>query len=121
MTVLLTKENKVVYYRLLQVDFDGTKTDLGMRMVQTDEVESNLIIYPNPASDEVWVKHHIGSEINAIEIYDLAGKSVGIWPSIQQNANTEAVLLNVVGLNPGIYVMHIKMGNEVMIRKLNLM
>lgn len=117
----ILKENKVVYYKLIQEDLDGTKTELGIRKVQADEDKSNFIIYPNPASDEVWVKHHRGSEINAIEIYDIAGKSVRIWPSIQQNSNTEAVLLDVIGLNPGMYVMHIKMGNEVMIRKLNLM
>ena len=117
----ILKGNKVVYYRLLQEDFDGTKTDLGMRMIQTDEIESNLIIYPNPASDAIWVKHHKVSEIDAIEIYDLAGKLVKIWPSINQDANTEAILIHVVGLNPGMYVLHIKMGNEVMIRKLNLM
>jgi hypothetical protein len=113
--------NTRLYYTLWQVDFDGTKTDLGTRMVQADGIENAIQIYPNPASDAVWIKPGEGNVIDAIEIYTVTGKLVNIWTNLKQNTNNEAILLPVAGLNPGMYVLHIKMGNEVIVKKLNCM
>jgi hypothetical protein len=117
----LLNANTRLYYKLWQVDFDGTKTDLGTRMVQADGIENTIQIYPNPASDAVWIKPGEANTIDAIEIYTLAGSLVKIWPSIKQDANKAAIQLPLAGLNPGMYLLHIKMGNEVIIKKLNLM
>ena len=113
--------NTRLYYTLWQVDFDGTKTNLGTRMVQADGIENAIQIYPNPASDAVWIKPGEGNTIDAIEIYTVTGKLVNIWTNLKQNTNNEAILLPVAGLNPGMYVLHIKMGNEVIVKKLNCM
>jgi hypothetical protein len=117
----LLNANTRLYYKLWQVDFDGTKTDLGTRMVQADGIENTIQIYPNPATDAVWIKPGEGNAIDAIEIYTLTGKLVNIWSNSKQNTNNEAILLPLAGLNPGMYVLHIKVGNEVIIKKLNLM
>jgi len=40
------------YYRLSQTDFDGTRVELGVRVVYFESEESNVIVYPNPTDGQ---------------------------------------------------------------------
>jgi acetyl esterase/lipase len=43
---------------------------------ETDFVNSNMFVYPNPANDFLVVKTNEGIRINTVEIYDITGKVV---------------------------------------------
>lgn len=67
---------------------------------------SNLVLYPNPASDNVYVDNHL-PDINYISLYDMNGREVChelVDPSIRP------IQLNINKLANGMYI--IRCGNE---------
>ncbi len=66
----------LVYYRLKQVDLDGTFAYSEIRLVNFEDVKIEEKIFPNPISsgDPVLIQ---GNDIQSISIYDSMGKLVG--------------------------------------------
>lgn len=113
--------NSSIYYKLIQEDFDGTKRVLGVRQILSNEVNQHLIlVYPNPTSDYIWIKGPETASFEKIELYTLDGKLARNWDFLNSAAVTPILKLDVLGLNQGLYLLHMKMGNHVYVRKLNL-
>lgn len=64
-----------------------------------DEAENRIRVYPNPASDFVFVELS-GNDTDKIRIYSIDGKSL-----IEQNATGVRTLIDVNALNPGTYIL----------------
>lgn len=63
------------YYRLRQVDFDGTQHLSPIISVATD-FEADLVLYPNPVSSGQFNVANLDGKVERIEAYDQAGRLV---------------------------------------------
>jgi hypothetical protein len=63
------------YYRLIQEDVDGNKTNLGIRAVNVNGGKQIIQVYPNPAHAELNI--NLGTYENGqkqVEMYNILGK-----------------------------------------------
>ncbi|MCA6423927.1 MAG: T9SS type A sorting domain-containing protein, partial [Flavobacterium sp.] len=77
--------------------------------LNTNEFQKNgIAVYPNPASDELFVKNENNIELYAIKITDLTGKTVAYQ-------NSQLSSINISNLSKGMYFVTIetKTGNTV--------
>lgn len=77
--------------------------------LNTNEFQKNEIsIYPNPASNELFIKNGNNIELSSIKIADLTGKTV-------LSQNTEFSSINISNLSKGMYFVTVetKTGNTV--------
>lgn len=82
-------------YRLKMIDSD--ETFAFSRIVSLNfKNKSELIVYPNPASEKITVKSAPEEEIAKIEIYDRSGK---LMARSKENSNS----IDILNLNSGIY------------------
>ena len=75
------------------------------------KTDSEIIISPNPAKDEVLIKSD--QKIEVIIIHGISGK-----PVLQQLVGTKNTKLNVSDFPPGIYLVEIKTENAMVVHKL---
>ncbi len=65
------------YYRLRQVDFDGTQEILETRYLQCSLSKDELIVFPNPALKQFTVEIHSMTKKEAtLQLFDLTGKLI---------------------------------------------
>ena len=81
----LTGEN---YYRLSQVDLDGTKKELDIKSIKISfDIEKRLSVYPHPVTGSSFmVSHATGKENTQVKIFDLTGNRIfqGSLPAVSQ-------------------------------------
>lgn len=96
------------YYRLRQVDFDGTTTYHKAVAVRFNSEKTDWIMYPNPANNVFTIAFNdIIEENTTISIIDGFGrviKDLEVQPGLSQ------VLLNTAELVPGTYLLQV--GNK---------
>lgn len=122
---VLSQNNDI--YKLLFTRFDGTGTgkivfDLGkVSSLGTGDINTNLAVtaYPNPASDRVHLYFTAtGTGTADISLADLTGKTVRSVCSPVKAGDLNEAVLDVTGLNPGIYLAVIVSGNERSVQKI---
>jgi len=101
--------NSIVYYRLTQVDYDGTKELVGT-LVMTRELKS-VTAYPNPATTELNLTfNNEKSGIFNIDFIDINGKFVSETIQISNNNTVKSQIFNQ--LDSGIYFVKISDKNS---------
>jgi hypothetical protein len=92
------------YYRLKQIDFDGTYTYSNIEYINFDENLKAYNIYPNPFINELIIKsiNLKTNQENSIKIYSLIGET--LYTKIS-NQNSEKLDLSF--LKPGSYILDI--------------
>lgn len=98
----------VSFYRLVQVDLDGTETPTEVKAVEIVRTEKEVSIYPVPAIDEVTVE--LGEEVKGeavVMAYDMAGRMYFI-PTIP---SATKLYLDVNDLPEGMYTLSIQTDN----------
>ena len=91
---------RVLYYRLRQVDLDGTAAYSPVRVVAGTSAASGLILYPNPAHGGVATLTGAvpGTRVT---VYDALGRPVS---TVVADATGTAVLALPAELPAGVYV-----------------
>jgi hypothetical protein len=112
-----TDENpggSVVYYRLKQVDHDGTfalSKIVTARFTSLNKPEFTL--YPNPASGNIRVMADVNqSESAVIVLRDALGRMVGKEMKANLISGQNILTLETAGLNAGLYFVQISTGSH---------
>lgn len=97
------------YYRLKQVDYDGTFEYTALESVEIDAGFQAFNFYPNPVSDELHINIANWEYDGNVRILNLAGKelfSAVIEPDIEEHT------LQLHWLSPGIYILELTNGRQ---------
>lgn len=103
------------YYRLRQVDFDGTFAHSEIRAVFFDQTAGqSLMLYPNPTHREVTVHlNGIDADIETLSIFNLVGQE--LWKQHGQGQSIEKVDLS--SLPSGTYLVQVQSADRVYRKK----
>lgn len=97
------------YYRLRQVDFDGTEDFSSIVTVNKKGESTKFDVFPNPASNSIQVK---GGDIALVRIYSVEGKLV---KEVLLNDNQN---VNINDLVEGMYQVQLIKNNEISTKNL---
>ncbi len=90
------------YYRLAQIDFDGSVDYSASRMLKFG-IESKLQIIPNPVHDQINLSLELGSDV---EIYNAMGNKI-----VDQRVLGGEQVIDVQFLPAGVYVLKVYSSN----------
>ncbi|MDP4262910.1 MAG: T9SS type A sorting domain-containing protein [Bacteroidota bacterium] len=108
----------LVYYRLRMEDMDNKYTY--SRIISFTPDNASWKLFPNPADDKVYIvpgKSYTGTVL--LQVNDLSGRTI-LSQQLTQISPGIAVPINTKNLIPGIYILKIASGNEIlMLEKLD--
>ena len=112
------------YYRLKQVDYDGSFTHSNAAEVINNNVIENFVLeqnYPNPfnPSTKISWQSSIGS-IQVLKVYDLIGNEVATLLNEFKEAGSYEIEFNAINLPSGVYLYKLETGNVVQTKKMVL-
>ncbi len=91
----------LAYYRLKQVDFDGSVTYSDLRSIKIDGSGSLVKIYPNPTVSQLVIESN-NLSIDRIKIYNTLGQNMSANYHYTE-IGTDKLKLNVSSLPAGVY------------------
>lgn len=106
-----------VYYRLKMIDTNGDFSYSPMREVYLNDQVLHLDVYPNPASDHLFVEMINQRPANSIRLIDLKGRVVVHQQEVKEVGQLWQHRLNVEALVRGCYLLEIVVGDEVLVKK----
>jgi hypothetical protein len=77
-----------------------------------DNLLANLEVYPNPASEVLWIQNSTIINNGSIIVYDLLGREV-----LQDSINTAKTSINTSTLTEGLYLVKVVSENNQIIKK----
>ncbi len=94
------------------------KGGLAMISESDDEIqkESRLTIIPNPANDKITISAHL-SRISSVEITIVSLVGVAVETKIIGETRTVSEEFNIQTLSPGVYLVKVKSGEGMMVKK----
>lgn len=78
-------------------------------IVSVNEISKNKIsfnVYPNPASEEIYIKTTVNINTDALKLYDIIGNEISITDKISYSGSNTKIL-NIKELKSGIYFLKI--------------
>ena len=107
------------YYRLVQVDYDGTRTASEIVVASCREADGDpeVHVFPNPFHNDVTIHmENIGGATVSIEIYDMLGRMI-TTKEIAVDGNSEETMLQLGDLPNVTYNVRISTADFVVNRK----
>jgi|GEM_PF-2072357 len=111
-----------IFYKLKQIDFDGTASYSDEVGVATQPFDYALLQnYPNPFNPETIIKYEIPQISNVkIEVFDVLGKVIKVLVAEQKTAGRYEIKFDASSLASGIYYYRIKANEFVQTKKMML-
>ena len=113
-----------VYYRLKQLDFDGTSkyskvVEVNLSKPISFSLNQN---YPNPFNPSTVISYSVPEKsFVSLKVYNVLGKEVASLVNNQEEAGIHQVNFNAMNLSSGIYFYTIRAGNFTATKKLMLL
>lgn len=106
--------NPITYYRLKMVDLDYTFEYSNIIAVENGSSNAqSLVVFPNPASNELYVKLYAPGEKNAmIDIKDILGRTI-YQQAINLTQTIGNIYINTSDFATGTYIVNISAGSSV--------
>ncbi|HAS46173.1 MAG TPA: hypothetical protein DCS93_37175 [Microscillaceae bacterium] len=106
------------YYRLKQIDFDGTFEYSPIKAIKNVVDRISLVVYPNPSAGDVSLRMNnvLGKNIQ-IRLLTYQGKLLDTW-NFQSNVIRWQQVLPLS--QPGIYILVAQVGEQVFRRKVSI-
>ena len=107
------------YYRLVQVDYDGTRTAseiIVVNCIDIEVAEPDVQAYPNPFNGELTlVLDNFSNRAATIEVYDMLGKLI-YTNKVAVPQNSYETILNLSNLPPAAYTVRVSTNDFVINR-----
>ena len=113
-----------LYYRLKQVDFDGSYNysnviEVNGVSVSTLQLEQN---YPNPFNPATTIKYQLGNDgFVTLKVFNSLGEEVAVLVSEFQKGGSHQIIFNASDLPSGVYVYQLTSGNYIENKKMILL
>lgn len=114
----------VYYYRLKQIDMDGTVNYLNVVNVDLGSPKSFLLEqnFPNPFNPSTTISWQSPeSGFQTLKVYDMLGNEVATLLNDFKEAGKHSVVFNAENLPSGLYLYKLSIGNFSTVRKMLLM
>jgi hypothetical protein len=107
------------YYRLGQVDIDGTQTYSRVVAINFEAKPQPVItLAPNPAYNNLTVDYTTSEEgAISIEVYDVIGQLMSNSTDLPVEKGGNKILLNVKEYPNGVYILRVKQGGQATTRR----
>lgn len=110
------QQNKQVYYKLLQQDFNGTVNDLGTRLIYVPS-DVSISIFPNPVNDKLQILCNNSNCIEKLSLLDMSGNTVLGTSNTVLLDEIHANGLDLNDLASGLYVLKLVVNGKDVIYK----
>ena len=110
----LGRSNSNFYYRLRQVDFDGSESFSAIRSLSLDGA-SQLEVFPNPTTGIVSVYLPNRENSKRIRVYNAVGQKVH---DLNLQSGSSYYQMDLSDLENGVFLIHIENGTESEIKKI---
>lgn len=114
-----------IYYRLKQVDFDGTFTYSNEVEISNFFVPTNLVLdqnYPNPFNPTTKISFGLPERSNVVlKVFNLIGEEVALITSGSYEAGTYYFNFDASKLPSGVYIYSLQTNNSTISKKMTLM
>ena len=118
-------------YRLYQVDYDGTRTEIASESVNTDLIPDEFTLeqnYPNPFNPATTIKYAVPSNVKGeksnvkLVVYDMLGRIAAVLvDNEQKEAGIYTVEFDGSELSSGIYLYTLTAGDASLTKKMMLL
>lgn len=83
--------------------------------VAENKTKLNFSLYPNPANSQLTIEQMFSNQLSLISIYNTTGQLV-----LQTDLNFKRETINIAGLSPGIYYLHLQTAEGAGVKKFEI-